>query len=183
MEINKRKSHIAFGKIYFWTATIHKWLPLLQEDEMKNIIIQSLQRLSVQNKITVYGLVIMPTHVHFMWQQNMLNGKETPVGSFMKFTAHMFRRQLMKDGKLQLYKVEAGNKSHEIWQRDSLAIEIYTRKVADQKLRYIHRNPNKGKWHLSKDDISYYYSSARFYEVGEDHFGFLKNIYTVFDGL
>lgn len=52
-----------------------------------------------------------------------------------------------------------------------------------QKLYYIHVNPVKGKWSLAKDDISYFYSSAKFYESGLDNFGFLNNIYKVFDGL
>jgi len=37
-------------------------------------------------------------------------------------------------------------------------------------------------WELAKYDISYYYSSARFYETGVDDFGFLNNLYEVFDG-
>lgn len=37
-----------------------------------------------------------------------------------------------------------------------------------------------GSW--LKDDIDYLYSSARFYETGVDDFGFLSNIYAVFDG-
>jgi hypothetical protein len=32
------------------------------------------------------------------------------------------------------------------------------------------------------NDIGYYYSSAKFYETGEDNFGFLNNLYSVFDG-
>jgi hypothetical protein len=39
------------------------------------------------------------------------------------------------------------------------------------------------KWQLAKDDISYTYSSsAKFYETGIDDFGFLNDLYTVFDG-
>ncbi len=37
-------------------------------------------------------------------------------------------------------------------------------------------------WRLAKDDINYYYSSARFYETGVDDFGFLKDIFLLFDG-
>ena len=84
--------------------------------------------------------------------------------------------------KAKAYKVTISNKSYEIWQRDSLGIEIYTRAVSKQKLDYIHANPISGKWHLAKDDISYYYSSAHFYETGIDKFGFLNNLYMVFDG-
>ena len=35
---------------------------------------------------------------------------------------------------------------------------------------------------LAKDDLGHYWSSARFYENAVDDFGFLSNLYTVFDG-
>ena len=75
--------------------------------------------------------------------------------------------------------MSALNKSHEIWQRDSLGIEIYDKEIAKQKLNYIHFNSVSGKWQLSKNDLDYYYSSARFYETGADDFGFLKNIFEI----
>ena len=63
-----------------------------------------------------------------------------------------------------------------------MAIEIVTFEMARQKMKYIHYNPVGGKWHLSKDDIGYYYSSARFYETGVDDFGFLNDLISVFTG-
>lgn len=47
---------------------------------------------------------------------------------------------------------------------------------------YIHVNPLNKNWQLAKDDLGYYYSSARFYETGLDEFGFLHNLFHVFDG-
>jgi hypothetical protein len=38
------------------------------------------------------------------------------------------------------------------------------------------------KWILAKDDLSYHFSSSRFYENGIDEFGFLNNIFTIFNG-
>ncbi|MEO6733983.1 MAG: hypothetical protein ABIN01_22365 [Ferruginibacter sp.] len=60
-----------------------------------------------------------------------------------------------------------------------VGVEIYSVKVARQKLEYIHDNPVTGKWQLVKDYLSHRYSSARFYETGIDEFGFLNNIFTV----
>ncbi len=188
MESQQRKSHTSLSKIYFWTATIHKWLPLLENDINKQVVVDSLKYLSDKKLITVYAFVIMPNHIHLIWQQNTINGKETPKGSLLKHTAHQFLKQLKKDGSCKMYEVNEANKKHEIWQRDSLGIEIYSREVARQKIDYIHFNPVNGKWVLSKDDLSYNYSSARFYpqdavhETGVDEFGFLKNIFTLFDG-
>jgi hypothetical protein len=35
-----------------------------------------------------------------------------------------------------------------------------------------------GKWLLAKDDLSYHFSSSRFYERGIDEFGFLKTFFS-----
>jgi putative transposase len=182
MQAAPRKSYTEISKIYFWTATIHNWLPLLQQDGNKQVITDSLKFLSGKGLITVYAFVIMPNHIHLTWQQNNLNGGETPKGSLLKYTAHTFLKQLKATASASAYQVNAANKKHEIWQRDSLGIEIYTKAIAKQKLEYIHFNPVKGKWALAKDDLGYYYSSARFYETGVDEFVFLKSIYTDFDG-
>jgi putative transposase len=151
-------------------------------DTRKEIITNSLKTLSEKKLITVYAFVIMPNHIHLIWQLNAKNGKESTKGSFMKFTAHEFKSLLKLTDELEKYKVSANNKAYEFWQRDSLGIEIWNRGVAKQKLDYIHRNPVSTKWMLAKDDISYYYSSAKYYELGTNNFGFLNNLYTVFDG-
>ena len=87
-----------------------------------------------------------------------------------------YTKKLKQDDLSKIYEVNAANKKHEIWQRDSLSIEIFSENVAIQKLNYIHFNPVRGKWNLAKDYLDYYYSSARFYETGLDEFGFLNNL-------
>ena len=177
-----RKSYSETNKIYFFTATIHKWLPLLNGRENPELVLAYLKELSERDLIKVYAFVIMPNHVHFIWEQRNKNGKESAQGSFLKYTAHEFIKNIKEIGESEKYEVNASNKKHEIWQRDSLSVEIYSREVARQKLDYIHFNPVRGNWSLSKDDLNYYYSSARFYETGIDEFGFLNNLYAVFDG-
>lgn len=176
----RRKSYIEIGKVYFWTATINQWQKLLLEDRYKEIIISSLEYLTNAGKIDVYAFVIMPNHIHLIWKTNELNGKETAQGSFLKYTAHAFREVLRKEGKLGLYKVDAANKKHEFWQRDSLAIHLYSREVAFQKLNYIHNNPLAGHWQLAKVPCEYKYSSAKYYELNEKNFSFLKELWEVF---
>jgi REP element-mobilizing transposase RayT len=91
---NKHKSYISIGEIYFWTATINNWKHLLETDDYKEIIINSLRYLSEKGKIDVFAFVIMPNHVHLIWRINELNGKETAQGSFLKFTALEFKKKL-----------------------------------------------------------------------------------------
>jgi len=174
----QRKSYIKHGVIYFWTATIHRYIPLFTESAYKDIIIESLEHLSQKKKIDVFAFVIMPNHIHLIWRINEKNGKEGSHSSFLKFTAHEFQKQLIKDESISMdkFKVKAKNKDHEFWQRDSLAIPLYTNKVAIQKLDYIHSNPRADYWNLAIHPSDYVYSSAKFYEQGIKEFGFLKDL-------
>lgn len=175
----KRKSYIEIGEIFFWTATINQWQKLLLEDSYKDVIINSLEYLSRAGKIEVYAFVIMPNHIHLIWKTNELNGKETAQGSFLKYTAHEFRKMLHKEGRLASYRVNAENKKHEFWQRDSLAIHLYSHEAALQKLKYIHNNPLAEPWQLVKDPCDYKYSSAKYYEMNQKNFSFLKDLWEV----
>ena len=175
-----RKSHLEIGKIYFWTATINNWHKLLDADVLKNIIISSLEYLVNNKKIEVYAFVIIPNHIHLIWQMMEMNNKEMPHTSFLKYTAHAFKKhlQLNNPGLLNLYAVEAKNKSYEFWQRDSLAFELFKKQTIKQKIEYIHYNPTMQRWQLCKEPADYYYSSASFYESGDIRFKFLKHIGT-----
>ena len=127
--------------------------------------------------IDAFAFVVTPNHIHLIWRTNALNRKETAQGSFLKFTAHEFRKILLEDPiGLSKYEVTANNKQHEFWQRDSLAVHLYCRQVMLQKLNYIHLNPLADRWQLATNPWNYYYSSARFYEMGEKDFDFLKDI-------
>jgi putative transposase len=174
----QRKSYIEIGKIYFWTATINKWQKLLLDDNYKDIIIQSLDYLSTRNKIDVFGFVIMPTHIHLIWRTKEQNGKESAQASFLKHTAHQFKKKILKENAANLasYAVTRINKKYEFWKRDSMAIELYSPNVAFQKLDYIHNNPITGRWQLAIEPADYLYSSANFYENGIKDYPFLKNL-------
>jgi putative transposase len=169
------------GKIYFWTATINNWQHLLLQNTYKDAITQSLQFLSDTGKVDVFAFVIMPNHVHLIWRLNEMNGKESPHASFLKFTAHTFQKMLRKAGNdLTAYAVDAANKKFEFWQRDSLAIRLFTKKVALQKLNYLHYNPLAEHWNLATDPCEYKYSSAMYYEKDEKNFPFLKDLWNEF---
>lgn len=174
----KRKSYIEIGEIFFWTATINNWQRLLLKDQYKNIIINSLNYLSELEKIDVFGFVIMPNHIHLIWRINEMNGKETTQGSFLKYTAHEFKKMLKTDtdNSLSSYAVDAQNKAYEFWKRDSLAIHLFSKEMAYQKLDYIHYNPCTEYWQLAKEPNDYLFSSAKYYETGIKNFRFLKDL-------
>ena len=77
---------------------------------------------------------------------------------------------------LSKYTVDAHNKKYEFWQRDSLAIHLYSRHVVLQKLNYMPLNPLASHWQLADNLCDYYYSSAKYYEMNEKNFDFLKDV-------
>lgn len=178
---NQRKSFQTFSKIYFWTATIHNWYHMMERDEQKEKIIDVFDMLSSKKLVSIYGFVIMPNHIHVIWEQHGLYGREMPFAAFMKITAWQFLDIIDQQGIADLFKVDAANKKHEIWKRDSKALELYSKRITQQKLNYIHANPISGKWKLAENNTDYHYSSAGFYQNGCNDFGFLKDIYQVLD--
>ena len=167
------------NKIYFSTATILNWQPLLKDDAIKDILIGSLQTLTNQNRLTIFGFVIMPNHLHIIWSENENTRKESAEAAFFKFTAHQFLKTLKKENQslLKLFLVNKVDRKYQFWQRNTLDIEILSDNMFDQKLNYIHNNPLQKQWRLVDDPVKYRYSSASYYEMNIDEFGILSDYY------
>lgn len=167
------------NNISFTTATIFKWRPLLKEDSLKDIIISSLQTLTHLKHLTVYAFVIMPNQFHVIWSENEHNKKESSQASFFKYTGHAFQKKLAIENRSQLefFKVNKSDRNYQFWQKNHLDIVIFSKKIFDQKLEYIHNNPVQERWKLVIDPLEYKYSSASFYEMGIDEFGILTDYY------
>ena len=176
------KSHIKHDELYFWTATINGLKHMLAEDAMKMELIQSLQWLTQKKLISLYAYVIMPNQLHFIWTIWGNNGGESPQGSLLKFTAHRFRKILYGTNRdaLKSYEIAANNKSHEFWQRDSLAIPLFSRSFLLQKITYVHNNPVAKHWRQAEHPAAYRFSSASYYETEVDGFGIQTPIGEVF---
>ena len=159
----------------FYTATILEWKPLLKPGKYKDIIIQCLQYLTTNKKITLYAFVIMDNHIHLIWQALPGKTPEQIQLSFMKYTAQQIKFDLVASHPLVLdkFKVNAKDRTYLFWERNSLGIELYSHDVFIQKLEYIHWNPVKAG--LCSLPEEYYYSSARFYHTGIDDFGMLTH--------
>ena len=177
---HSRQGQMNYHDSYFYTQTICNFSNLLFDDQLKIIIINSLQYLVKQQLIEVYAYVIMPNHIHFIWSMLKSNGKESPAASFNKFTAHQFRRYLMVNNptKLIKYSSQKMDRTYQFWKRDALAIPLTTDEILIQKLDYVHDNPIKERWNLCEYPESYRWSSASFYQTGVDEFGILTHFRT-----
>ena len=178
-KMRERNSVMELNEVYFWTATIYEWKKLLADNHFKQIIIDCLTFLSNSGKISVYGFVIMPNHVHIIWEMNELNGKEKPYASFLKYTAHLFQKQLQTKNQYlhSTFSVNECSRKQRYWARDPLAIQIQSRSMLQQKLEYCHNNPLQSHWILAQDPTHYYWSSAYDYGNNFQRFTFLKHYF------
>ena len=169
--------------IYFYTVAILDWIPLLRTDKFKQIVLNSLIYLVKNEKLIVYGFVIMPNHIHIIWEMKAMNGKEKPHASFMKFTGHAFLEELRETDNpmLDRFKVERNSRNHQFWQKDALPIMTFNRKILEQKLDYTHYNPLQEHWNLVNDPNDYYFSSCSFYELGDKKFDWLTHYMEYFN--
>ena len=125
----------------FFTATIQKWKHLLKDDKYKNIIVDSFKFLVMEGNVTINGFVIMPNHLHIIWQAKANNDLQKIQNSFIKHTSKEFKKLLEKDNNLQAYELNAIDRKYNFWQRDSLNIELFTAAVFHQKLNYMPARP------------------------------------------
>jgi putative transposase len=156
----------------FFTATILQWKPLLNDDSFKDIIIKSLRFLKNENSVNIYAFVIMPNHIHLIWQIQDGYKQSVVQMRFLKYTAQQMKFKLSDAGDERLadFKVTAKDREYQFWERNALSIDLWSPEVFMQKLDYIHNNPLQPKWHLAMHPEDYRYSSARYYQTGEDEF-------------
>jgi len=173
----KRQGQMDIDLCYFYTDTINDFKHLLRDDSLKIVCINSWKYLVDKKLIKIYGYVIMPNHIHLLWRMLQPNGKESPAGSFAKFTAHQFKKIIEANNHVALneYISCKSDRAFQFWKRDPLAIPISSKEILIQKLDYIHNNPLREKWKLADTPENYRWSSARFYSGKSDEFGILTH--------
>lgn len=161
----------------FTTITNLNWFPLLQKEQHKQIVIEALQNRVERGLVTIYAFVIMPNHMHLLWQLHDQVARPDFQRDFLKFTARSLIH-FMKFNDDPMYeglRVSAADRQYQVWERNSLNIAICSEKIFIQKLNYIHRNPLQPRWNLCESSCDYKYSSAKFYETGINDFGILTH--------
>lgn len=159
----------------FFTATIQNWKHLLKDDEYKDIIINCLQFLTREKRITLNAFTIMSNHVHIIWQPLQHYTLTQIQTSFSTQTSRKIIKKLKEKNPDQFdsLKVKKYDRAYQVWKREPLSIELFTEKAFLQKLEYIHQNAVLAG--LVTQPEMYKYSSAKFYEMGIDDFNMLTH--------
>ena len=129
--------------LYFFTATILEWKHLLKPDIYKDIIIESFNFLVKEKRVRIFAFVIMPNHIHIVWQikENIL--KSNVQRDCLKYISQTIKRDLERNypSVLKNFYVGAKDRKYQFWERDPLSVILVSQKVAEQKINYIHNNP------------------------------------------
>ena len=165
------------NNFYFFTATVLNWKHILKPDKYKDILIESFMYHVGKKLLRIFAFVIMPNHFHTVWVINETLERSDFQRNILKFTG----QTILRDLKLNHRKIHesmyigAKDRKYQFWERNPLSMPLYSQKVVEQKINYIHANPIIPKWNLANEPQDYKYSSAGFYYTGKDEFGFLEN--------
>jgi REP element-mobilizing transposase RayT len=151
--------------VQLFTATILESKHLLKHDKYKQIILDSLKFLVAQKRVKVYGFVIMINHIHIIWHIHPAHKRENVQRDFLKYTAQQMKSDLEKHHPeaLSSFLVNVKDRKYQVWERNSLSVDLWSRKVLWQKLQYMHQNPVRAG--VCRWPEQYQWSSAVFTHV------------------
>ena len=173
----KYKFHEKDGAYFISFATVF-WIDVFTRKVYFDMIIDSLDYCRKNKGMIIFGYCIMPNHIHLIFRSGTGQPSEL-IRDFKGLTSRKLLkaikenyRESRREWMLYMFK-KAGSKNsnvteYQFWQQNNHPIELWSLKVFEQKLNYVHQNPVKGGFVTKPWDWKY--SST-------------KNYYTDFDGV
>ncbi len=171
--------------VYFVSFAVVEWLDVFTRNEYKNILIESLHHCQKEKGMEIFAWCIMTSHIHLIFRSAKQQKPELILRDFKRFTSKVIVKSIIDNPKesrkeflLEQF-LKAGEKSsnvskYQFWRHDNKPIELWSNKVIDEKINYIHNNPVEEGLVFRPED--YVYSSAKDYS-GEK--GILNDIIIV----
>jgi putative transposase len=156
---------------YFVSFATVNWIDVFTRDIYFCIITAALDYCRMEKGMELYGYCIMPSHIHLIFRSS-LGDPSGLMRDFKGFTSRKLlkaieenQQESRKEWMLWMFE-RAGLKNSNVkqkqfWQQHNKPIEIWSLKVFEQKLNYIHQNPVEAGF--VTDPIDWKYSSARNY--------------------
>lgn len=138
------------GAYFVSFATVY-WIDVFTRLKYFQILINSLDYCRKNKGMILFAYCIMPNHVHLI----LRSANNDPSGlmrDFKGFTSRMLLNSIYENPKesrkawmLEMFKKAGSTRSNvqdmQFWQQNNHPIEIWSQKVFEQKLNYIHNNP------------------------------------------
>ena len=154
---------------YFISFAVVEWLDVFTRNEYKNIILDSLRYCQKEKGMEVFAWCIMTNHIHLIFKSVKAQKPELLIGDFKKFTSKAIVKEIQENPQEsrkewlleQFEKIGAKSSNvnkYQFWRHDNKPIELWSNKVIDEKINYIHNNPVEEGLVFKAED--YVYSSA-----------------------
>lgn len=130
------------GSIIFLTIVTCNRQQIFSDEKNINLLRQVTANVKLEMPFEILGAVILPDHLHFLWQLPPNNGDYSKRVGRLKA---LFSKSYQEKNELQLPLSRSRKKHKEsnIWQRRFWDHHIRNEKDFEQHLNYIHYNPVK----------------------------------------
>ncbi|UOX34054.1 transposase [Flavobacterium sediminilitoris] len=156
---------------YFISFATVNWIDVFTRIEYFDLITESLDYCRKNKGMEIYGYCIMPSHIHLIFRSSHADPSGL-IRDFKGFTSRKIMKAIVeneqesrKEWMLWMFeragKKNSNVKQRQFWQQNNKPIEIWSLKVFEQKLNYVHYNPVQTGF--VTDPIDWKYSSARNY--------------------
>ena len=159
------KSHEP-NTFHYVTTVCFNRVPVFQSDSACELFIDALEQTRTHCSFKLVGYLVMPDHVHLI--VNPINRNISVVMRRLKSTSARLILDWLRNNhyerslnKLALSLAQHKSNTHALWQKNYSAIDLYTARFIQQKLRYIHLNPIRAK--LCAHPAEWKWSSYRAY--------------------
>ena len=167
----KYKFHNKLAAYFISFATVY-WLDVFTRQVYFNVLEESIAYCRKEKGMEVFAYCFMPSHVHLIFRSS----SEDPSGLIRDFKGYTARKLIKtieenpqesrKEWLLWMMeragKKKSNVKQHQLWQQHNKPIELWSDKVIQQKIDYIHSNPVESGF--VTDPVDWKYSSARNYQ-------------------
>lgn len=152
------RNKISPGYVYFLTLTIVDWVDIFTRPVYKHLIVDSLNYSIAQKGLKVYCWCLMSNHLHLIAGAENEESLSDILRDFKKFTSKAIIDAIKvvpesrRDWMLNIFWYAGKNnkkiKNYKVWQDGNDAKEIHMTEFLEEKMEYIHNNPEIGRAHV-----------------------------------
>ena len=157
------------SNLYFITSSVHCWVPIIFNDHIFGIILESLKFCQQYKGLVIWAYVIMPNHIHAIISHEDFKAIPGIIRDFKRHTSteiSKYLSQLGRYSRLFWIKIFHNQEKNKVWQEGYHPETILSPDFLLTKLNYIHNNPVE-KGYVTRPE-HWKYSSARNYYL-DDH--------------
>ena len=137
----------------FITFSVVDWIDVFTRFEYSEIVVESLNYCIEKKGLNVFAWCLMSNHLHLIVQAREGYKLSEILRDFKKYTSSEItktmegnRRESRRDWMLDIFRkhgqMNSNNSVYQFWRQDNHPIELNTNEMIDQRMTYVHQNPD-----------------------------------------